>query len=106
MREGESGHELFVVVAGSLEVMRGAKGRVAEVGPGEFVGETSLLSSKQRSATVWTATPAHLLWISETSFLRLLDEVPHLGLGIASALAERVPDDPDFSDPIEVVVRD
>ena len=45
--------DLFVVLAGHASVLvRGAQGAVAEVGPGEVVGELSLLDGSPRSATV------------------------------------------------------
>jgi HEAT repeat protein len=45
--------DLFVVLAGRASVLvKGAGGAVAEVGPGEVVGELSLLDGSPRSATV------------------------------------------------------
>jgi CRP-like cAMP-binding protein len=94
MREDERGHEVFVVVSGRLEVWRRREGgQIADLGPGEVVGEMALLSKKPRNATVRAATPVHLLRIRDTDFLKLLDQVPELWLKIASALADRVPDE-------------
>ncbi len=94
MREGERGHEVFVVVSGQLEVWRRREGgQIAQLGPGEVVGEMALLSKKPRNATVRAATPTHLLQIRDTDFLKLLDQIPKLSLKIATALADRVPDE-------------
>ena len=94
MREDERGHEVFVVVSGQLEVWRRREGgQIAGLGPGEVVGEMALLSKKPRNATVRAATPVHLLRIRDTDFLKLLDAVPELWLKIATALADRVPDE-------------
>jgi CRP/FNR family cyclic AMP-dependent transcriptional regulator len=94
MREGERGHEVFVVINGQLEVWRRREGgQIASLGPGEVVGEMALISKKPRNATVRAATPVHLLRIRDTDFLRLLDQIPELWLKIASALADRVPDE-------------
>ena len=94
MREGERGHEVFVVISGQLEVWRRREGgQIASLGPGEVVGEMALISKKPRNATVRAATPVHLLRIRDTDFLRLLDQIPELWLKIASALADRVPDE-------------
>ena len=91
MREGETGHEVFVVVSGQLEVWRRrAGGKIADPGPGEVVGEMALLSKKPRNATVRAATPVHLLRIKDTDFIELLDQLPALWPKIASALADRV----------------
>ena len=93
IREGESGHEVFVVVEGRLEVSRRSAGRVAETGPGEVVGEMALFSNRPRNATVTAITPAHLVRIQDTDFLELLDRTSHLWLKIAASLADRVPED-------------
>ena len=69
MREGETGHEVFVIVSGQLEVWRrGAGGKIADRGPGEVVGEMALISKKPRNASVRAATPVHLLRIKDTDF--------------------------------------
>jgi CRP-like cAMP-binding protein len=93
IREGESGHEVFVVVEGRLEVSRRGTGSVAEIGPGEVVGEMALFSNRPRNATVTAEAPAHLVRIQDTDFLALLDRTSHLWLKIATSLADRVPED-------------
>ena len=94
MREGETGHEVFVIVGGQLEVWRRrAGGKIADRGPGEVVGEMALISKKPRNASVRAATPVHLLRIKDTDFAELLDQLPALWPKIASALADRVPEE-------------
>ena len=93
IREGESGHEVFVVVDGSFEVSRRDAGRVAEIGSGDVVGEMALFSNRPRNATVTAVTPAHLVRLRDTDFLALLDRTSHLWLKIARSLADRVPED-------------
>jgi CRP-like cAMP-binding protein len=92
IREGEPGHELFVVVSGKLAVDRRG-GAVASIGPGEVAGEMALLSSRPRNATVTASTEAHLLRAGDRDFLELLDRTPLLWLKIARALADRVQED-------------
>jgi CRP-like cAMP-binding protein len=93
IREGEPGHEFFVVVDGRLDVSRRRKGTFASVGPGDFVGEMALLSNKPRNATVTAATSSRLLKIEDRDFAALIERIPLLWLKIAGALAERMPDD-------------
>ncbi|MGZ5971235.1 MAG: cyclic nucleotide-binding domain-containing protein [Polyangiales bacterium] len=68
MREGETAREMFVVLGGELEVLkRGAGGneaRVAMLGPGDWVGEMSIIDVMPRSATVRALAPSLLLKIS------------------------------------------
>lgn len=88
-KEGSSGHEFFVIVEGTAEVRR--KGRkVRTLGPGDFLGEISLVSRKPRTATVTATTPMRALVITEQSFRALLEEQPAIGVKVLRSLAERV----------------
>ena len=68
MREGEIAREMFVVLGGELEVLkRGAhsnEARVAMLGPGDWVGEMSIIDVMPRSASVRSLAPSLLLRIS------------------------------------------
>ncbi len=67
MTEGEFGHEAFLIVEGRADVLiQGEK--VAEVGPGEFVGEMAMLDHRPRSATVVAQTPMTVLIIGPGEF--------------------------------------
>src|SRR5262245_33029582 len=88
-KEGAPGHEFFVIIEGSAEVRR--KGRkVRTLGPGDFLGEISLVSRKPRTATVTATTPIRALVITEQSFRALLEEQPAIGVKILRSLAERL----------------
>jgi CRP-like cAMP-binding protein len=50
-REGDVGHEFFVIERGRAEVTRDGE-RLAELGPGDFFGEMALISEERRTATV------------------------------------------------------
>jgi CRP/FNR family transcriptional regulator, cyclic AMP receptor protein len=93
IREGEQGHDLYVVVSGQLEVSRSEGGTIAFIGPGEVAGEMALLSARPRNATVTVATESHLLCAGDRDFLELLDRTPLLWLKVARALADRVQED-------------
>jgi CRP-like cAMP-binding protein len=89
IREGEPGHEFFVIVSGEVEVRRKGR-RVRTLGAGAFFGELALLSRAPRSATVTAATAVDLLVITDRDFIELLDRAPELWLKVARALAERL----------------
>ena len=89
IREGEPGNEFFVVVEGEVEVRRRGR-RVAQLGPGSFVGEIALLSRSPRTATVVATTPLRVLAITGRDFVALLDSLPELWLKVARTLADRV----------------
>lgn len=63
MTEGEHGFESAVVISGELEVVHDGE-VVATLGPGDVVGELSLLDGTPRSADVRTATDTELLVFS------------------------------------------
>jgi len=58
--EGEQGSSLFLVVTGQVKVFtRGERGEhlpLAELGPGDFFGEVSLLTGRPRTATITAKT--------------------------------------------------
>jgi cAMP-dependent protein kinase regulator len=58
--EGERGSSLFLIVSGEVKVFtRGERGEhvpLAELGPGDFFGEVSLLTGRPRTATITAKT--------------------------------------------------
>jgi CRP/FNR family transcriptional regulator, cyclic AMP receptor protein len=88
-REGSHGHEFFVIVSGSASVDRGGV-HVADVGPGDFQGEISLLDGGPRTATVTATTPMTLLVATHQEFSSLLDATPVIARRMLPALAHRV----------------
>lgn len=85
-RQGETGHEAFVIIAGDASVSVDNK-QVGTVGPGTLVGEISLIDHGPRTATVTAATPLHLLVVPQNRFAQLLEEVPGLPVVIMRDLA-------------------
>jgi CRP/FNR family cyclic AMP-dependent transcriptional regulator len=88
-REGESGHEFFVVLQGGVEVTVGG-GRVASLGNGDFLGEISLIDGLPRTATTTAVGPTRLLVIGHREFHQLMDDFPGVKTAVLQALAERV----------------
>jgi len=88
-REGAAGREFFVLLKGSAEVRTGDRKR-AVLGPGEFLGEIALVSSRPRTATVTAATPVHVLVIVDKEFRALLQRVPSIQVKVLEALADRL----------------
>jgi CRP/FNR family cyclic AMP-dependent transcriptional regulator len=89
MRQGEPGWECFVVAEGKAKAtMRGIGS--ASLGPGDVVGEMSLLDQGPRSATITAGTDMHLLVLTSRNFSALINEVPHVGQRIMAALAGRL----------------
>lgn len=98
MKEGDHAREMFVVLSGELEVVRhsatGAEGRVALLGPGNWVGEMSIIDPQPRSASVRALAPSILLVVTTEDLDRLYrrDMKSYLlvVLNIARELARRL----------------
>lgn len=71
VREGEAGHEMYVVESGSVEVDR-QKRVVATLGAGDIFGEIALLGEVPRIASVTALEPTTLLVIDRAAFLSAL----------------------------------
>lgn len=89
MTEGETGAEAYLVERGELRVTR-ETALLAELGPGAWVGEMSLLLDEPRSATVTAITDVQLRRINAESFGRLLAEDPARTQEMLRQLAARV----------------
>jgi ATP-binding cassette subfamily B protein len=89
VREGEVGHEFFILVEGSAEVSKGGR-MVATLVPGDHFGELALLDHHPRDATITMTSPGVVLVMAPREFNSLLLQAPSLTRRIAVALARRV----------------
>ncbi len=86
MREGAPGVSMYVIKDGLVEVRKkdpitGIDFLVAQLGPGNAVGEMSLLTGKPRSASVNTVEPTSVYTLTRTDFRNLLTLYPEISLG-------------------------
>ena len=86
---GEPGDSFFVIIDGTVAV-RTPVGTGAQLHPGEFFGEMSLLDGEPRSATIVATTDLRLLVVDRSHFWRLLDETPDLIRRMLTILSRRV----------------
>jgi CRP/FNR family cyclic AMP-dependent transcriptional regulator len=89
VREGEAGHECFVIMEGSATVSRKGE-NLATLSVGDVVGELAPLTGGTRTATVVADTEMELLVIGQREFAGLLDEVPGLAVRVLHNLAHRM----------------
>ncbi len=71
VRQGDPGDRFYIVVSGQLEVLRDGR-HVAELDAGQFFGETALLFTATRTATVEAASDCVLWSIDGEAFEELL----------------------------------
>jgi CRP-like cAMP-binding protein len=81
LREGEAGDACYLIVSGTLRVLK-AGIDVAHLGPGSFFGEFAVLADQRRHASVETLEPVELLEIRRV----LLDELVAAHPGVARTL--------------------
>ena len=89
-RQGAIGRECFVLLEGTANVERDGR-RLATLGPGDIIGEASLIARMPRTATVVAATDGRALVLTERDFAKLVRDLPDLGLHVLAALGERIP---------------
>lgn len=88
-RQGEIGTGFFFIVDGLVRVVRDGE-PVADLGPGEFFGELSVIDGLPRIAQVVTVEPTACLALATWDFERVLLEQPRLALAILRGLAARL----------------
>ncbi|KYF85615.1 protein kinase [Sorangium cellulosum] len=97
-REGDSGREMFVLLAGEMEVLKRSKrdveARVAVLGPSDWFGEMSILDVMPRSATVRAIAPSRLMRVTahdlDALYRRDLKSYTLLVLNIAREMSRRL----------------
>lgn len=87
--EGTPGQECFVIAEGKANVTIGGQ-PVGTVGPGDCVGEMSLLDGGPRTATVTAASPISAYVMSSREFRSLLNLSPTITRKVATTLAQRL----------------
>jgi CRP-like cAMP-binding protein len=91
--EGEVGDELHLVLAGTVGVTRGGTGSastVARRGPGEVVGEMSIITRKPRVASLIAEGDVRTIRIGRQEFESMIRERPDVSLAMMRVLAERL----------------
>ena len=88
-RQGDIGSGFFVITAGRVRVARDGR-PIAELGPGDFFGELSVLDGQPRTAQVSAIEPTTCLALSTWDFEAVVKEQPGVALAILRGLASRL----------------
>lgn len=89
VKEQDWGQHMVAIISGEAKVVRGRK-QLATVGPGDVVGEMSLIDGERRSASVIADGPVEGLVIYGTRFRKLLAEHPTMVTKLLVAQTARV----------------
>lgn len=87
--QGRPGHEFYLILEGTASVRRNNR-KIADLGPGMYFGELSLLDRGPRNATVVAETDMRVLILGQREFLGVLDDVPGLASKILRIMAHRL----------------
>lgn len=95
IQRGEIGHGLVVVVRGRLDVRlahaaAGSPRALAAIGPGEFIGEVSLLARAPAAADVVAGAGAEILVLAADDFYDVISSFPALRSELEAVAARRV----------------
>jgi small-conductance mechanosensitive channel len=93
LRQGDAGEELFAIIKGHVAVYAeqpdGTKVTLAELGPGDFFGEGSLVTGEERAATVQASDECELLAIGAPAFRQVLRASPDLAGRVRETVVRR-----------------
>jgi len=93
LREGDAGDSLYLITGGRVEVETrddgGERVPLGTLGPGDFFGEVSLLTSRPRTATVTALTDLEALELSRASIVSLSAAYPDLERALAESQRAR-----------------
>lgn len=93
VREGQHGDIAYLIWSGRVAVVQGDLQNPASViyrGPGEVVGEMSLIDNKPRSASIVALDDVRLLGIHRNDFFELLQIDPNFSTNMMEILSNRL----------------
>ncbi|NPA41567.1 MAG: Crp/Fnr family transcriptional regulator [Aquificae bacterium] len=92
--EKENSSDMYLVLEGKVRASlfdeHGNELVLAELGPGEFIGEMSMIDQLPRSATVIAQEPTKLAMLRRETFLKILRDNPDIAINVIKALVARL----------------
>jgi len=91
-REGDTGSEMYIIESGTVDIVRNARGPdpLAQLGPGDFFGEMSILEDQPRFASAMARTPVRLLRIDRAAFGEVVAQNVEIAIRIMRKLTARL----------------
>jgi small-conductance mechanosensitive channel/CRP-like cAMP-binding protein len=92
IRQGTPGDSMFIIARGEVDVsltQAGMNKVIARLGPGDFVGEMSLMTGEPRAATCLAATDVMSFELDHATFQQLLTTRPAVADQMSSLFATR-----------------
>lgn len=90
IRKGDPGGKLYIIAAGSVNVLNDAGIIISLLDKGEVFGEMSLICNDAVTATIQVKEDASILDIDQPNFHKILDIYPDIQLYFSRIMAERL----------------
>ena len=88
VREGDYSYEMLAIEEGTATVEQGGT-KVADVGPGDVIGEMGVIGRDQRNATVTATSPMLLITLDHWDLAKLRKSVPEIVDRLGEVIAAR-----------------
>ncbi len=92
--EGDSGSTVFYLLSGTASALRysaaGAEVFIDTFGPGDLIGEMSVLGGGERTADLYATSDVELTTFSGPAFISLMEKHGNIGLRVSRLLVTRV----------------
>jgi CRP-like cAMP-binding protein len=88
VREGDYSYDVLAIEEGTASVERHGE-HVADLGPGDVVGEMGVLERSQRNATVTATSPMLLVTLTSWDIRKLHKTAPHAVEHLRDVVAQR-----------------
>jgi NTE family protein len=91
VRQGEPTDALYIVLAGRfLVTLEGRPGVIAEIGPGEPIGELAFFGNVARTANVVAARDSEVLLLTREAYAKVIEQAPAIQARILTSIAVRL----------------
>ncbi|HSJ36022.1 MAG TPA: cyclic nucleotide-binding domain-containing protein [Acidimicrobiia bacterium] len=91
LKQLEEAQLMVAILSGKARIVKDGK-TITTVGPGDAIGEMSLIDGRRRSASVVAETPVECVVIHRTTFTKLLDSSPSIARKLLISQTERLRD--------------
>jgi CRP-like cAMP-binding protein len=88
VREGDYSYDILAVEEGTARIERGGR-HIADIGPGDIVGEMGVLERDQRNATVTATSPMLLMTLTSWDIRKLRKSAPEAVEHLRTLVEER-----------------
>jgi CRP-like cAMP-binding protein len=91
--QGDTADAAFIILSGGADILVETENgplKVADVGPGAFVGEIGILMDVPRTATIRATEKMTVLKITKELFFRMVTDFPSIGIEVMRVLAQRI----------------